>query len=102
MKVSDLMYLQALFDKKDKPERFEKKTPPNRNDLDAYIRVTRFLEKQKEKEKKEADEKKKKDEKGKPSMDTTSLTLLFLASFPIIAPMYLYYIAKLLSGLPKF
>ncbi len=103
MKIENYLALQALFEgKKDKPEKAEKKAPPTTNDLAAYIRVSKFLEKQAELKKKEEDEKKKEKEKNAPKpVDAFRVTLYFIASFPVIAPIYLYFIAQLLNSLPK-
>ena len=95
MKFRDWMaYHSALNSRK-------KNTPPNRDDLAAWVRVEKFIKKREENKKKEEDEKKKKDaDKKKQTVDPAKALMLLGFLGPIIAVGYMYVILKLLANLP--
>ncbi len=95
MKFHDFIEAENFFRRKEKPSKVKKDFT-----LKDFIKFQKELE-EFEKWKKEQDDKKKpKDDKKKDGfMTVPQITMLLVASFPITAPLYVYWIKGILVGL---
>lgn len=96
MKAHEIYELATLFGKKDRPERKTKKDFTFEDFMKFQKKLEEFEKWKKENSKKDE---KPKDEKKNGFMSVPQITMLLVASFPITAPLYVYWIKGILVGL---